>query len=93
MTPAIVEVTWRDAVLRHKSMPLSQAVPHAFVRRTVGYLIKRTKTDLLLSVTFDPSEPGDVEPEVDELFTIPAVWVVEIATLRRGNSKHTRRRK
>jgi hypothetical protein len=85
VTPAIVELIWRDAILRPGSCPLSQVATRGVpaTRQTVGYLVSATAHAFILAVTFDPKEPEDAEHHVDDLYTIPRQWVLRKRIIQR----------
>ena len=86
MRPPIVEVVWRDAILRSGPCSVKDVRIRAkpFIRRTVGYLAHLTRRDVVLGITFDAKEPDDAEHYFDDLYYIPRRWIVELNTLRKG---------
>lgn len=80
----VVEVTWLDARWRGKNDPVSVAKnDKAYMRRTVGYLVNRDKTKVVLAMTYDNDQDSGEEHEVDDRLTVPLRMVKKVRYLRK----------
>lgn len=85
--PPLVEVTWYDACSYREDMDLRKARKKCrlMVRRTVGYLVRRTKRVVVVAQTFDPEDKM-----VASTWAIPAPWVIRRRKVRKQGCRCSR---
>jgi hypothetical protein len=74
----IVIVKWGDACTINETMKVSEAKEEdLYLRESVGFLVKKGKTKITLSMTYDHADDN-----VDVITIIPRSWVKEIIELK-----------
>lgn len=82
--PPLIEVEWLDATTNNDQLSFKTAREscHLDHRFSVGYIVRKTREDLLICHTFDPAEYNDNHEDGGADFTtIPRGWVKSTTVL------------
>lgn len=78
----VVEIEWLDAVLRSGSQDADKHAREGLMTRfTVGYLVGKTRRQVVLAMT------DDRDGRVDDALTVPLAWIKKMRYLRKGRKK------